>query len=107
MSLLLEQQIVQNTPRSSVRTIITYADSSLDQTKNESGSYVEFGYFSIINMRTGGSVEYRIAYAATQLPAHINSCRLIYDIRNKHVSQETITSLNQALSSICSLEFKK
>lgn len=43
--------------QSSVRTIITYADSLRERTHNESNSYFESGCFPIINMRTGGSGE--------------------------------------------------
>jgi len=56
------------------------------------------------------SVKYnaaRIAFGKTQLPPHIQSCRMIYDIRGQVVSQEVIESVREALEGNCSLEFKR
>lgn len=49
----------------------------------------------------------RIAFGTTQLPAQIQNCRLIFDIRGQAVSEATINSINQALAGICNLEFKR
>ena len=48
----------------------------------------------------------RIAFATIHLPAQIQNCRLIYDIRGQVVSEATINSLKRALEDSCNLEFK-
>lgn len=48
----------------------------------------------------------RIAFGAAHLPAEVQNCRLIYDIRGQVVSETTINSLKQALEDSCNLEFK-
>lgn len=49
----------------------------------------------------------RIAFGKTQLPPHIQGCRIIYDIRGQSVSNEIVEGVKQALASSCSLEFKR
>ncbi|WP_041522119.1 hypothetical protein [Gilvimarinus agarilyticus] len=48
----------------------------------------------------------RIAFGASQLPSHLQSCRLIYDIRGQVVSDNVIDQIRQALGQDCILEFK-
>ena len=52
-----ETSCFRHTDFSPVRTIIAYADSLPESPLNESISYFELPCFTIINMRTGGSVE--------------------------------------------------
>lgn len=52
-----EPSCLRHTDFSPVHTIIAYADSLPESPLNESISYFEMRCFTIINMRTGGSVE--------------------------------------------------
>lgn len=48
----------------------------------------------------------RIAFGASQVPSHLQSCRIIYDIRGQVVSNNVIEQIRQALGQDCILEFK-
>ncbi|MBD3586427.1 hypothetical protein HHX48_11820 [Salinimonas sp. HHU 13199] len=48
----------------------------------------------------------RIEFGVSQLPAHLQRCRLIYDIRGQVVSESVISQIREALSHACALEFK-
>lgn len=48
----------------------------------------------------------RIEFGVSQLPARVQRCRLIYDIRGQVVSDGVISQIRQALGHVCTLEFK-
>ncbi len=76
----------------------------------ERGEYVLVANHSLENAEAIElSIAYnrgRIAYGASQLPAHIQTCRLVYDIRGQVVSDSVINQIRQALGHDCTLEFK-
>lgn len=49
----------------------------------------------------------RIAFGSKHLPSHINSCRIIYDIRGQSVTDLMISNVTEALGSVCTVEFKR
>ncbi|MEF9676998.1 hypothetical protein ABRQ00_12950 [Pectobacterium aroidearum] len=49
----------------------------------------------------------RIAYGKSHLPAHIHTCRLIYDIRGQNVPPDVIEKITLALESDAFVEFKR
>lgn len=48
----------------------------------------------------------RMAFGISNLPEHLQSCRLIYDIRGQVVSEIITSNVKQALEKHCCLEFK-
>lgn len=55
------------------------------------------------------SIQYnksRIIYGKSQLPNHINICRLIYDLRGQNVPDNFKSKIIDKLSDIAVLEFK-
>ncbi|MFZ6876432.1 hypothetical protein ACO0LF_30640 [Undibacterium sp. Di27W] len=49
----------------------------------------------------------RIAFAHQHLPAHMNACRIIYDVRGQSVSAKTLDAITESLAAICTVEFKR
>ncbi|MHA7846580.1 hypothetical protein [Serratia sp. D1N4] len=56
------------------------------------------------------SIEYnlaRISYGQSQLPPHIRSCRVVYDIRGQSIPDAVLAQINQALELVAIVEFKR
>ncbi len=55
------------------------------------------------------SIEYniaRISYGLSQLPSHLQTCRVVYDIREQSISDLVLTQIKEAFEQIAIVEFK-
>ncbi len=48
----------------------------------------------------------RIAYGRTQLPASLQRCRLIHDVRGQHLAADVPDRVRAAFQGVCEVEFK-
>ncbi|MGJ7975830.1 hypothetical protein ACK2MR_06895 [Providencia hangzhouensis] len=48
----------------------------------------------------------RISWGLTQLPPHIRTCRIVYDIRGQSISDQVQAQIRQALEHVAIMEFK-
>ncbi len=48
----------------------------------------------------------RISWGLTQLPPHIRTCRIIYDIRGQSISDQVQAQVRQELEHVAIMEFK-
>jgi hypothetical protein len=56
------------------------------------------------------SIEYnlaRISYGLSQLPAHIRTCQVIYDIRGQSIPDAVLALVSRALEHLATVEFKR
>lgn len=56
------------------------------------------------------SIEYnlaRISYGQSQLPPHIQTCRVVYDIRGQSIPDAVLAQVNRALEQVAIVEFKR
>lgn len=49
----------------------------------------------------------RISYGLSQLPPHIRTCRVVYDIRGQSIPEVVLTQINRALEQVAIVEFKR
>ena len=49
----------------------------------------------------------RIKFGSSNLPTHIQNCRLVYDIRGQSLPNSAIDELKSALEGDCTVEFKQ
>lgn len=49
----------------------------------------------------------RISYGLSQLPSHIQTCRVIYDIRGQSVPDPIISEIGRALEQVAIVEFTR
>lgn len=49
----------------------------------------------------------RISYGLSQLPSHIQTCRVIYDIRGQSISDPIISQVSRALEQVAIVEFTR
>lgn len=48
----------------------------------------------------------RISWGLSQLPPHIQTCRVVYDIRGQSIPDQVQAQIRQALEQIAMVEFK-
>ncbi|HHR6404535.1 TPA: hypothetical protein ACS8BP_001472 [Providencia alcalifaciens] len=48
----------------------------------------------------------RISWGVTQLPPHIQTCRIVYDIRGQSISDQVQAQIRQELEHVAIMEFK-
>lgn len=48
----------------------------------------------------------RISYGLSQVPSHIQTCRLVYDIRGQSISKLVLDQIKQAFEQLAIVEFK-
>ncbi|TLU70197.1 hypothetical protein FFB58_04010 [Enterobacter sp. MF024] len=48
----------------------------------------------------------RISYGRSQLPPHIQTCRVVYDTRGQSISEQVLAQIRQALEQVAIVEFK-
>lgn len=56
------------------------------------------------------SIDYnlaRISYGQSELPSHIQTCRVIYDIRGQSLPDAVLSRVSQALEKIAIVEFRR
>ena len=49
----------------------------------------------------------RISYGLSQLPPHIRTCRVVYDIRGQSIPEVVLAQVNRALEQVATVEFKR
>lgn len=49
----------------------------------------------------------RISYGLSQLPPHIRTCRVGYDIRGQSIPDVVLTQVNRALEQVAIVEFNR
>ncbi|KAA8673641.1 hypothetical protein C1N60_21150 (plasmid) [Pantoea sp. SGAir0184] len=48
----------------------------------------------------------RISYGLSQLPSHIQTCRVVYDIRGQSISDLVLAQIKEAFEQVAIVEFK-
>jgi hypothetical protein len=48
----------------------------------------------------------RISYGLSQLPSHIRTCRVVYDIRGQSIHDHVLAQVRQAFEQVAIVEFK-
>ncbi|WP_312382407.1 hypothetical protein [Atlantibacter subterraneus] len=80
-------------------------------TNEESGEFILVANHSLTCAESiQFSIKYnlaRISYGKCQLPPHIQTCRVIYDIRGQSIPDAVLAQINRALEQVAHVEFKR
>lgn len=76
----------------------------------ERGEFILVANHSLVSVESiQFSIEYnlaRISYGLSHLPPHIQTCRVVYDIRGQSIPDAVLAQINRALMQVATVEFK-